>query len=86
MRPVGVIARSSTSDAPSDFFSDSHEEHVAAGLKASMHNPNVSDNAKDRSARRLREMGASDEAATRTSSKKGPSKVSVSHIDDTAGA
>ncbi|KAF5325431.1 hypothetical protein D9619_009767 [Psilocybe cf. subviscida] len=62
----------------------SHEEHVAAGLKASMHNPNVSDNAKDRSARRLREMGASDEAATKTSSKKGPSKASVSHIDDTA--
>ena len=50
-----------------------------------MHNPNVSDSAKDRSARRLREMGSSGEASTKTGNKKGLSKSSDLHIDDTAG-
>lgn len=37
------------------------ETRVAAGLKAAMHNPNVSEEAKERAAERLENMGAYDE-------------------------
>lgn len=41
------------------FFSTEHKnpERVAAGLKAAIHNPNVSEEAKERASERLEHMG-----------------------------
>ena len=38
-----------------------HEKRVAAGLKAAIHNPNVSDAARERAQERLEQFGAASE-------------------------
>jgi hypothetical protein len=51
--------RLSAFEAPHRPFLSAHKnpERVAAGLKATLHNPNVSEEAKESAARRLKEMG-----------------------------
>ncbi|KAF5312536.1 hypothetical protein D9619_003754 [Psilocybe cf. subviscida] len=46
----------------SDAENQRHEQNVAAGLKASINNPRVSDEAKERAAQHLDEMGVTAES------------------------
>ncbi|KAF9490681.1 hypothetical protein BDN71DRAFT_1454031 [Pleurotus eryngii] len=43
---------------------DKNPSNVARGLKAAIHNPNVSEEAKSHAAERLREMGGEDQSDT----------------------
>ncbi|KAF5327895.1 hypothetical protein D9619_004153 [Psilocybe cf. subviscida] len=53
-----------------------HEEHIAAGLKASINNPNVSDEAKQRASQRLKDAGvAMQSRQVSTHQGKGPNET-----------
>ncbi|TRM70339.1 Conidiation protein 6-domain-containing protein [Schizophyllum amplum] len=61
---------------------DKNPQRVAAGLKATIHNPRVSDEAKESAAERLQNMGADfDEAPTRSSAPRSAG-TKVGAIDD----
>ncbi len=47
---------------------DKNPGNVAGGLKAAIHNPNVSEEAKSHAAERLREMGIDDQSGTMSAS------------------
>ena len=53
-RPFGRRRRAKTDPRAAD---NKNPERVAAGLKAAMHNPNVSGEAKEHAAERLEQMG-----------------------------
>ncbi|KAF4597911.1 hypothetical protein EYR38_006303 [Pleurotus pulmonarius] len=54
----------STTSSTRSMDTDKNPGNVAGGLKAAIHNPNVSEEAKSHAAERLREMGIDDQSGT----------------------
>ena len=52
-----------------------HQNHVAGGYKATLHNPNVSEDAKDRAQQKLQEMGRSENDQPIPNDEKNPNNV-----------
>lgn len=57
------------------------ETRVAAGLKAAVHNPHVSEEAKERSAERLHDMGTDPEETSRSTRRSGGTTTSKSLLE-----
>ncbi|KIK54205.1 hypothetical protein GYMLUDRAFT_177610 [Collybiopsis luxurians FD-317 M1] len=60
--------------------SQKNPERVAAGLRGTLHNDNVSQQAKDKASDRLQEMGASFENKTDTSGKADTGDAHQNHV------